>query len=117
MTCQYCGTDAAPYSQARIGHGGVVAMWRCAVCHEVVPSPEEEQDHEPKPAPAIAPTQDRPVQTVTDEPLDVIKAAKARVRWLRKELKRLGSLQAELDKLSRLLDAAGSTRAPRAPKG
>lgn len=39
-------------------------------------------------------------------PRDVVRAAKARVREIRAELKRLGKLQTELAELVRLLDAA-----------
>ena len=41
-----------------------------------------------------------------DKPFDVLKLAKARLRTVRKELKRLKALEAEQTKLMRLLDAA-----------
>lgn len=42
----------------------------------------------------------------THAPLDVIKAARARLRWVRKEIKALRKLEAEEAKLERLLAAA-----------
>lgn len=120
MTCHKCGSAAPPYSQTEIGEG---TTWHCPDCDALVPAPEVAPAivHQAPPQAAKAqakgaPQQPKP-QPAESEPLDVIGAAKARVRWLKKELKRLGALQSELDKLTRLLDAAGSTRAPKAPKG
>ncbi len=42
----------------------------------------------------------------TDKPFDVIKAAKARLRAVEREIKRLRALETERDELRRLLDAA-----------
>lgn len=93
------------------------AMSTCRACSGVIP---EQSQHEP-PSPVAAPVARivaaaAAVRAVTADaaPLDVLKAAKARRKYLVAELRRMAKLKAELDQLDRLLAAAKGTKAARA---
>ncbi len=65
-----------------------------------------------EPRAAAAPKAQPARRIALDKPLNVIKAAKARLRELEREIKRVRALEKERDELRRLLDAA--TNKPRA---
>lgn len=121
MSCPFCGTSREPYYTVEIGSG---KRYICPECEKQVPapSPPEAQPTQPAKQPAqstqapVAPPSS-PIVLEQGEPLDILKAARARRRWLTTQLRQAKAWKRELDSLTRLLAAAGTKRAPRAPKG
>lgn len=122
MICPNCQYDGEPYRTKEIGDdtGRALDTWHCPKCDSVVPAPVPASSPvvptDAAPAQYGAPKAPQPPQS-SDSPLDVLKAARARRRWLATQLKQAARYRKEFDQLTRLLDAAGSKRAPRAPKG
>jgi len=93
------------------------AQHTCRKCQAVIPAHALEEAEDAPPPPAVAPSAHRTTPATAaaspDAPLDVIKAAKARVRFLNAEIRRLRKLETERDELVRLLAAAKTPKAER----
>lgn len=80
---------------------------QCSDCYAFLGAPEVP----PRPTTEAKPTQPAPRRAATKKPeparsFDVVKAAKARLREIERELKRMRKLETEASQLRRLLSAA-----------
>jgi len=111
-TCTNCGSDALTYELSEDSR----IEGKCLVCGAKL---QTEMDNLSVQNPLGAVTQNEPavtarkastgiatVSNTTSEPLDIVKAARSRMRELNAEIKRLTKLTHERDQLKRLLEAA-----------
>ena len=109
MNCPSCGHDVSP--EVDFDQSGPVKRCPRSECAQVIaaPKPEPEPAHESQ---EPRKRQRRAVSADGSEPVDVLKVAKKRHAFLKRETKKiraqLKKLEAEEIKLSRLLKAAES---------
>ena len=109
MRCAACGHEDVPLT--RIAADGRLIR-QCQKCQAQLAEPAEIHGGPPQAPPK--PVEPPPIGRRTrrraaadgSAPLDIVKAAKARLRWLNRGLKRLKKLEQERTELQRLLDAA-----------
>lgn len=104
MICPTCGVDVAPFSD--FTDQGIQERCPRAECGAIIVTRPTVNVATTSPAVAPAKRTRGAPSTAQPESFDVIKAARARLREVERQIKQLRKLEKERDQLSRLLKAA-----------